>query len=532
MTELEASAARLLCVGFAGDDAASADVAALTALGPGALLLFARNVTTPERTRALARAVAGAIEARTGRRPWVGVDQEGGRVARLNAGATAMPSAMAIGAAGDPSLAEAAGRAIARDLRAFGCDVDFAPVLDLALDPASRVVGTRAFGDDASSVGLFGAAFARGLAAGGVAPVPKHAPGHGATAVDSHDDVPVLGAGAALLAARDLAPFREVRAAGVSATMLAHVVVPALGDAPASLDPRAIALVRESVGDELLLMTDCLQMGAIARTIGTAEAAAAAIAAGADLAIVSHDLALAAAAARAIARDVRSGRIAPSRFAAALAAGDRFRARVRELGASAMSLAGETSSGAESGPEVARAIARRSLTLLRGASLPDLAPGDAVTIVSFEGPPGGSAEAQGLGGRADGGRPSLAAALRGRRVRADHLRAPLAPSAAEIEALTLVLAGQGARPLVVIARGARFAAAQAAAIVALAGERPRAIVVCASEPFDLVAMPAARTVLCTYGDGPAEMDALAEALTGALVPAGRSPLVLAAASRP
>ncbi len=135
---------------------------------------------------------------------------------RLRDGVEPMPPMMALGAADDLELARRAGEQIAFDLRRAGCTMDFAPVLDLALDPRNTVIGTRSFGADPQQVAELGAAFGRGLRAGGILPCYKHFPGHGATAVDSHEALPAIEADEATLRARDLVPFAAVarRSAG------------------------------------------------------------------------------------------------------------------------------------------------------------------------------------------------------------------------------------------------------------------------------------------------------------------------------
>ncbi len=220
---------------------------------------------------------------------------------------------MALGAADDPALAERVGLLVAGDLRSAGVTVDFAPVLDLALEARSAVVGTRAFGDDPQRVGALGAAFGRGLERGGVAATYKHFPGHGATAHDSHDLLPRLTAGADLLRSRDLVPFRIAVAAGARAIMVAHVVAAAFDDElPASLSPRVVAgVLRGELGFTGACFTDCLEMDALAG-FGAARAAVLALQAGADCALISHSLERAGEARDAIVAAVLAGDL-PSR---------------------------------------------------------------------------------------------------------------------------------------------------------------------------------------------------------------------------
>jgi len=307
LSELEALAGAVLCVGLPQADLSAADGAELSALAPGAVVLFARNVSTLEGTRAL---LADARAAIGGDAPALGcVDQEGGRVVRLGFAAEAMPSMMALGATGNAALAERAGAQLASELRAIGANVDFAPALDLALEPQSTVVGTRSLGADPQVVAELGAALVRGLQGRGVAATVKHFPGHGATALDSHLTLPVVSAGLATLRTRELVPFAAAFAAGARALMAAHVVVPALdAERPASLSPRILGdLLRAEMRFEGVCFTDCLTMEAIARAPGTVRGAALALAAGADMALISHDLALGRAARDEIVAAVEAG---------------------------------------------------------------------------------------------------------------------------------------------------------------------------------------------------------------------------------
>ncbi len=490
MDGLERLAGAVLCVGVpAAPDAAALD--ALARLGPGGIILFDRNVSTPARTRAgletIAAACGGALP------PLFAVDQEGGRVARLREGAAALPAMMALGACGDAALAEEAGRALAADVRRFGANLDFAPVLDLALDPRCAAVGSRSFGDDPQRVADLGSALVRGLRAGGVAATAKHFPGHGDTPLDSHRELPVVATDAVTLRARELVPFRAAIAAGVECVMSAHVVVPALEPAlPATLSRRALTdLLRAELGFTGVCFTDCLEMDAIAATVGTPRAAALALAAGADCAVISHRLPLAEAARDAIVEAVRRGELPLARLEEAAARVARLRASLASRTAAPYSY--------EEGEALARRIARGAIARLRGSAV--LAPGAPVTLLSFEAAAAREA-------------PSLNLALRRRRVRSELLRAPLDPAPELREQLLALVAAQPGRALVVVTRRTHLYPLQRAAAEAVLALAPGAIVVCALEPFDAAVLPQAREVLCSFGDGELALEALADVLTG------------------
>lgn len=288
-------------------------------------IVFERNGESVPAMRAFTDHIRRRCAA--GEPPLIAIDQEGGRVRRLRDGAEAIPSMMELGTLGDVELVQETGERIARDLRRAGCTMNFAPVLDLAVDPRNTVIGTRSFGPDPQAVAAFGAALARGLQKGGIVPCYKHFPGHGATAVDSHDALPRIEIDEATLRARDLVPFAAV-ARDAAAIMSAHVVVECLDpDRPATLSRRILTdLLRGELGFRGALVTDCLEMGALA-AVEPAHAAVQALAAGADLLLFSHHVELAEAAAVAIEQAVAEGHVPLERLTEA-------RTRVRALSVS------------------------------------------------------------------------------------------------------------------------------------------------------------------------------------------------------
>ena len=281
----------LLFAGFAGPDVPVELRALAREFDLGGAVLFARNVEAPEQVAGLAHGLRLlGVEYPA----WVGVDQEGGRVARLRDPFTRWPPMAALGRADDPGLASRFARALARELAAVGITLDFAPVLDVHTNPLNPVIGDRAIADDASRVARLGRAIVEGLQAEGIAACGKHFPGHGDTSVDSHHELPRVDHDLARLRAVELEPFRAAIAAGVASIMTAHVLVPALdGARPATLS-RAIVdgLLRTELGYDGLVFTDDLDMKAATGRRGIGEAAVDAVAAGCDAVLicgVDHD---------------------------------------------------------------------------------------------------------------------------------------------------------------------------------------------------------------------------------------------------
>lgn len=221
----------------------------------------------------------------------VAVDQEGGRVARLGEPVLELPPMRALASLADPALTERAGRLLGEQLKALGFTMDFAPVLDVDTNPDNPVIGDRSFGASAERVIEQALAFARGLHEGGVLSCGKHFPGHGDTDLDSHLALPRLGHDRARLDAVELAPFRAARGT-LPALMTAHVVFEQLAaGVPATLSRRVIEeLLRGELGYEGLIISDDLEMKAVADHYGVEQAACLAIEAGCDTLLVCSRL--------------------------------------------------------------------------------------------------------------------------------------------------------------------------------------------------------------------------------------------------
>lgn len=247
---------------------------------PWGFILFARNVESPEQLRRLTSDLRDAL----GRDAPVLIDQEGGRVQRMRAPhwrewPPALDHMAAAGRQAERAMFLRA-RLIADELREAGIDVNCAPLADVARAGTHPILRNRLHGSDAATVAGAARAVADGLMAGGVVPVLKHLPGYGLGEVDSHEDLPRVTASAEELRAVDFAAFRPL--ADLPLGMTAHIVYTAFdAEAPATLSPGMIRLVREEIGFGGLLMTDDLSMGALPGPIG--ERAARARAAGCDL---------------------------------------------------------------------------------------------------------------------------------------------------------------------------------------------------------------------------------------------------------
>ncbi|MFI9555190.1 glycoside hydrolase family 3 protein [Nonomuraea endophytica] len=250
------------------------------AAGLGGIALYSRNLVEKGQIEALTAAIRAE-------NPDVilALDEEGGDVTRLEAfTGSSRPGNLALGAADDLVLTRGVAQGIGRDLARAGVNLNYAPVVDIDAGLDNPVVGTRAFGADPELVARHAAAWVTGLQAAGVAGCAKHFPGHGATAVDSHDALPTVELSAEELAVTALVPYRAVIAAGVKAIMTGHLLVPAYdAGAPATVSvPIMMRLLREELGFEGLIVTDGIEMPAVSAAYGLGGTAVRALAAGAD----------------------------------------------------------------------------------------------------------------------------------------------------------------------------------------------------------------------------------------------------------
>lgn len=280
---LRADALAVLAPGFVGTQVP--DWAAdLLAEGLGGLWLFGHNVQHDAQVQDLTTSVHELNGTAL-----VCADEEGGTVTRLHhRTGSPWPGAWALGVVDDVALTREVARGLGAQLREVGIDLSASPVADVNSEPDNPVIGARSFGAEPGLVSRHVEATVEGLRDSGVLSCAKHFPGHGSTRVDSHLALPVLDVEADLLDEREIAPFRAAVAAGVDVVMTGHLVVPAYGELPATLNPGLICVLREEVGFEGVICTDALDMAAVARTYGRERSAVLALAAGVDLLCVGN----------------------------------------------------------------------------------------------------------------------------------------------------------------------------------------------------------------------------------------------------
>ena len=470
---------------------------------------------------AAAAAATGAPGA-TGAPLLVAADQEGGQLQALGDRTTAFAGNMALGAAGDPDLAERVGAAIGREARAMGVNVVYAPALDLASEPANMALGIRSFGDDPAAVASLGAALIRGLQGSGVAAAFKHFPGLGQVREDTHFGLGVVDADRAALDATGLLPFRAAIEAGARLAMSAHVAVPGLtGDAtlPATLSRDVMTeLLRGDLGFEGVTISDALDMRALAQGVEQGAQIEAAIRAGVDLLLCSADHEAQQRIEAALVAAVARGAFDAAELVASSARVSALRAWLGRAAAQPdLSVVG----GAEH-RALSRELAERSITLVRGwaeSSEPPRIPARA-RILSIMPTPTDLTPADTSSTVA----PGLGRALRTRFASVHEVVVGVAPTDGEIAALRARAVAFDA--VVVATIDAIRQPGQIELVRALAGTGRPTVAVALRTPWDVALYPAEVAAVCTYSILPDPLDALAAGLLGAIPFAGRLPVAM------
>ena len=487
----------------------------------GFTLFRHHNVRSPRQVRRLAeglQAAARARDASDGLPILIAADQEGGQLLALGAvpGSrddwTQFAGAMAIGATGDAGLAERVGRAIGLELRAVGVNVNYAPVLDVAINPANPSLGIRAFGDDPVEIARLATAWLRGLQSAGVAGTGKHFPGKGGAGVDTHHELAVVRRSRDDVTAFELVPFRAAIDGGLHMIMSGHFANPALTGSPSlpsTLSRRVMHdLLRDELGFAGVSTTDALDMRALPQDATQAVDVVTAIEAGVDLLLSTADRKASRRIESALVRAAEVELFDPDGLARSRARLDALRRWIDSFEQPPLEVVGSAEHRA-----LARELAARSLTLVRDdpgllplrlspehrilAVMPaprDLTPADTSSYVT----------------------PTLAATLREQGPQVDEVVTSHPPTEAEIGGLRARADGYDA--IVAGTISATAGSPQADLVRALVATGRPVVTVALRTPWDLAAYPEAGTHVCTYSILPESMAALASALFGRTEP--------------
>ncbi len=292
LSELDSKIGQLLMAGIPGKSLDNGTGALIRDYNLGGVILFSRNIKDPAQLAKLCRDLQDTAMRYQNVPLFLAVDQEGGRVARLGEPFTRFPGNEAIGKADNPlDKANEFGLTTAKEMKLVGLNMNMAPVMDVQRgEPEKHLVG-RTFGEDPEKVGELGGAIIESLQENGIMAVAKHFPGLGRAPLDPHVELPSIDVDMKEVEAVNLPPFGSAIKRKVSSIMTSHAIYPALDpERPATLSPAVLDnLLREKMSFEGLIITDDLEMGAIAKQWGVAEGAVASFEAGADILLICKD---------------------------------------------------------------------------------------------------------------------------------------------------------------------------------------------------------------------------------------------------
>lgn len=467
--------------------------------GVGGVVLYRTNLRSATQARELTAQIRTMATGRLA--PFIAIDQEGGNVIRLRDGVPELPGNMALGATRSRDLAFQAGAQSGAALRRLGFTMNFAPVLDVYVNPASAI-GTRSFSDEPGLVSRLGTAFIEGQSSVGLISVAKHFVGEAEAPGDSHDSHLEASRTREEIEARDLPPFIDAFAHGLPAVMTSHVVVPRLtceGGVPVTFSYEVLTtILRDQLRFEGVVISDALTNMKSVSTWGTiGEVAVRALIAGADMVLVPGTPAERRAVFDALLEAQRSGRLSDARIRASLR-------RIIRL------KAGEHGGqpGTEQTPpsDIATAIADQSITLVEGSieSLLSIASDRSLQSAVYVGPAG-----------------SLSDLVESRRVALPHDMDEEAIRAA-VDAALGVIADRD----VVIAAAENRGQAEVLRRVASARPQSRFVLISLGNPHDLEWAQSIGVRIAAYSSSPASQRAVARVLRGELTPRGQLPVVL------
>ena len=473
----------------------------------GNFILFARNMKYARQTAALCDGLSRMTYEKLGVAPFISADQEGGMVSRITEGAALFSGAMALSAGADLQQARQVGKNCGEMLRAMGINVNFAPVLDVNIEPMNPIIGNRSYGDDPQRVADVGCAVMEGMVEGGVIATLKHYPGHGNVNTDSHLDLPVNHTDPAVLEKTEFLPFQQAFRRGAPALMSCHIVFPKIDpELPATLSPVIIGdLLRKKQGFDGLVFTDCMEMDAIQKGWGMARGAVLAVAAGCDVLCISHHLEQVQSAVEAIEQAVADGIIPRSRIQESY---DRIMAAKKKMGLLEMQQVSLEQAEAvihdEEKIALHKQVARNSVTLLcdkGGLSALQQAQKPMILAPVFQ-------SSTGVEDKEYDGRSFARSA--GAALGWDFVEYPMTPT--EEERAAVLAAVFQADALVLGLYNCRFRESQRALVEQVFGKGIPVVAALLGGPYDVPYAAKADAAVCCYEYTPLAVSALVEAL--------------------
>ncbi|MGD9605464.1 MAG: glycoside hydrolase family 3 protein [Bacilli bacterium] len=313
---LEQKIGQMFMVGFSGTSIPSSLITNISQYYFGNFIYFGPNVADDSLVPQLSEDIQSTIMEKTGIPGFISMDQEGGMVVRFANNATHFIGNMGLVATNKSDNSYIVGKFSGQELRHYGVNLNLAPVLDVNNNPSNPVIGIRSYSDDPKVVSAYGNMMIKGLRAGEVMATAKHFPGHGDTSVDSHYGLPQIAHSMEHLEAFELYPFQKAIDNGIDAIMSAHIIFSALDTVyPATLSKKVITdLLRDKMGFDGIVMTDSMNMDAISKNFGVAEAAVLAVNAGVDLLLYGESTTLSVLAYLGVLNAVKGGTISEDRI--------------------------------------------------------------------------------------------------------------------------------------------------------------------------------------------------------------------------
>ncbi len=520
---LEDQIGQLFMVGFQGTTPSPEILAMIARYHVGGIILFSRNIQNAQQMLELTSSLQEAARVANHRYPLlIAIDQENGVVQRLGRSATQFPGNMALGATGSEQLVYDITFATGRELRALGLNMNLAPVVDVNNNPSNPVIGVRSFGEDPRQVARLGAAAVRGYQGSGVIATLKHFPGHGDTAIDSHLFLPTLPFTLERLESVELVPFRSGIEAGADCVMSAHIAFPAITrrtDLPATLSPAIIQdLLREKLAFRGVVISDCLEMRAVADTIGIAQGSVLALHAGIDLVLISHHYPRQQAGLEAALRAVQAGELSYATVRQAIE-------RVLWLKNQRLSWEKLPSGtvpprvGGEEHCRLSESAYEGSTTLVRndyGLVPLRLQPHERIVVL---------ATAKDMRSQAEDRQYSSATLVESLRRYHENVENLTIPADIREEDFAQLLATTDQFNLVIMVTANAYRDPEQAALMrAFLQSGQRVIGIAVGSPYDLLSFPQLRTYLATYEPSDPALVAVAKVLFGQVEPQGRLPV--------
>jgi beta-N-acetylhexosaminidase len=486
----------------------------------GGVILFSRNITSIGQAAKLCGELQDLRKSVSGTPLFIAIDQEGGVVQRIVEGLTVLPGNMAIGSVGVPDCAYAAGRITAVELGCIGVNVNFAPVVDISNNPDNPSTGVRSFGGDPDTVAELASQMITGFQGYGLIACAKHFPGKGNVSVDSHLDLPLNTSRRDALRSCELKPFAAAIAAQVDMIMTAHVMYPALTEneiLPATLSRNIMTgLLRDELGFKGVLITDDMEMGAIAKYFTLEESVVKAVAAGVDIVMVCHTVSKQREALAALKKAVDEGAITRERI-------DESVARITALKKKITHTKKHPEVTGDTIPFhhlIAERIARDSITIQRNdtGGLPLYLNGHdrlLVIVPRYE----TLTQVEEKTGEDD----IILEEFRIRHENVTVVHVGLSPSAKDYAVFREIRAY---KKVVLFTYNAHLNGEQLAFARKLLSVRKDAVIAAVRNPYDLSKLPEAETTVATYGFRNCSLRALVEVLFGEIEAKGKMPVSL------